>query len=519
MSPDSRFLRNVLLLLAGVLVLRLAAGAFLPVLDPSEGRYASMIAHMVRTGNWLVPQFWHEGVFQNFDGKTPLFFWCGALAAKLFGAGNFAVRFPSFLAACGMLGMLYLTLRRFRSVTAAAFGLLFCGTGFVFLSFSGVVLTDVLLAFTISGAVLSFAGFLEENASAFRRKLWGWGCFAFLGAGFITKGPVAVVLFGIGPFLYLLIGNNWKKLKDFPWFTGFAFFFLIAVPWFVVRWFDDPDAVVYFFYNENFLRFVSKNYGDRYGAGRELHYGASLWLLLAVTCPWCLLWAGLLFTKAGRAALLTRESFRTPLEGIALYSVLGITSFWALTSRVLLYYMLPVIPCFAVYFGIRAAGLFDSPKARKVLFAGSAAAGFLTVAGLFIVNWGAAARGDATTFYVLKKAEKIRSGRGIPDSVPYAVLRECPYSLDFYCTSHPVLHHPKESATETYRRDGSAVILTKKRYLKALKGHGYADWEELGASGNWRIIMRKAAEAVHMSEPAAEKTLVPSSSIPQTPKE
>lgn len=490
MDPQ-KFFRRVLWLLAVFYALRLLAGAFLPVFDPSEGRYASIAANMAASGDFLTPHLWHNGVYQSFDGKTPFFFWLAAGAIRIFGKNDFAVRLPSFLAALGMLAVCGLVLRRFRSPAAAAFGLLFCGTCAMFYVFSGIVLTDMMLALCISGAVLCFGAFLALGPDAAKRErmIWGLAVFAFLGVGFITKGPVAIVLFGIGPFFYLCIFRQWKKLSSFPWITGFALFFLIAVPWFIAKWMDDPEAVKYFFYNENFKRFISKEYGDKYGAGREMHFGASLWMLFLVTLPWCIIPVSALFHKESRKKFFAPDSFRDPLEGTVLFAFLGMTAFWALTSRVLLYYMLPVIPCASLWIACRTAGLDGEggTRYRKITLSLGALVCVLTLGGLLGAGALQGIGGDSSAYGIMRLADRLRREGNLPEEVPFCFLREDPYSADFYNRDLTLRHHPKISAADSFRQNQDAILLSKRKYLSKLPQD--AVWTEAGHTGNWVILI------------------------------
>ncbi|MBO4492688.1 MAG: glycosyltransferase family 39 protein [Lentisphaeria bacterium] len=487
---SDRFLRRVLWILAVFYVLRLLAGAFLPVFDPSEGRYASIAANMAASGDFLTPHLWHEGVFQSFDGKTPFFFWLAAGAIRIFGQNDFAVRLPSFLASLGMLAVCFLVLRRFRSPAETAWGLLFCGTGVMFYVFSGIVLTDMVLALCISGAILCFAAFLALDPSAKKseRMLWGLAVFAFLGVGFITKGPVAIVLFGVGPFFYLCFFRQWRKLSAFPWFTGFALFLLIAAPWFIAKWMDDPEAVKYFFYNENFKRFVSKEYGDKYGAGREMHFGASLWMLFLVTIPWCLVPVCALFHKESRKEFFESASVRDPLEGTILFAFLGMTAFWALTSRVLIYYMLPVIPCASLWLACRTSALGDrAVRFRRIALSMGALFCILTLGGLLGTGAALGIGGDASAYGIMRLADRLRHEGNLPEDVPFCFLREDPYSADFYNPGLALRHHPKLSAEESFLQNQDAILLSKKKYISKLPEN--ARFREAGHSGKWVILI------------------------------
>lgn len=121
-------LKGFVLLLVALAVVRLAVMVVAPVFDPSEGRYAAICANMAESGDFLVPRFIHNRVFQSFDGKPPLLFQLGGAFCTVLGRREIAVRLPSFLAALGLLGLLFLVLRRLRDAAAARVAVLVCAT-------------------------------------------------------------------------------------------------------------------------------------------------------------------------------------------------------------------------------------------------------------------------------------------------------------------------------------------------------------------------------------------------------
>lgn len=121
-------LKGFVLLLVALAVVRLAVMVVAPVFDPSEGRYAAICANMAESGDFLVPRFIHNRVFQSFDGKPPLLFQLDGAFCTVLGRREIAVRLPSFLAALGLLGLLFLVLRRLRDAAAARVAVLVCAT-------------------------------------------------------------------------------------------------------------------------------------------------------------------------------------------------------------------------------------------------------------------------------------------------------------------------------------------------------------------------------------------------------
>lgn len=330
------------LLILGLISLRALTMAFSPVFDPSEARYAVMSANMVRTGDYVVPHFTYKGAYQSFDGKPPLVFQAGALACEAFGINEFSVRlFP--LIASILLGLiLYHTVKKFSTPERARLAVLVYGSSAAFYATAGFAMTDGPLAAAVAGALLLYWCFTVKYE--FKYAL---GVAVLLGAGMIIKGPVSFVLFGFPVFLDACVNRHWKAVFNWRWLTVLPVALLIAVPWFVLVEQRNPGAVEYFFVNENFKRFLYKEYGDKYGAGRETFRGmAIVWAFLA-TLPWAVLpiWN----------AIKTRA--KPQWKSFTFLSIGAITFFWCLPSHTLISYLLPVVPLFAAHLALR-----DSPE-------------------------------------------------------------------------------------------------------------------------------------------------------------
>ena len=352
-APSPLFSRRAFLfLLAALCILRFALNAVVPLMDPSEARYALICRIMAESGNYLEPKLIQEGVLMNFEGKPPLSFQTGAVACRIFGVNLFAVRLPSFLFAAGLLAILYGVVRRVKGESVAQLGVLLALSSPIFFLYAGMCMTDMALAFCVCSAVFAYMLFDHETARR-NKKLASLGFFASLGLGMLVKGPVALVLAGLPVFLFVLLGNRWRDLANHAWLLGFAAFFLIAAPWYVLMQRANPDFLYYFFVNENFKRFLFKEYGDQYGAGREFFRGmAFVWFLLS-NLPAVLLLLFPLCSKDGRRKFAGAWRKSALADDLPLLGFLAITLFWCLTSRVLITYVLATVPLFSVWLADR----------------------------------------------------------------------------------------------------------------------------------------------------------------------
>ena len=334
--------RTFWLCLAALAVLRLALMAVVPVFEPSEARYAAISANMARSGDYVVPHFTHNLEYQSFDGKPPLVFQAGGLFCEALGVNTFAVRLFPFLSAVILLLVLYAVVRRQGDAARGRLAVLVCATCTAFYAAAGIAMTDMTLTCSVAGALLLYWCFLDGFGIG-----WAAGVAALLGVGMITKGPVALVMFGLGVFLDAVVNRRWRGIFNVRWLAVAPVFLLIAVPWFVLVEQRNPGSLWYFFYNENFMRFVSHDYGDKYGAGREAFRGVSVLWALVATLPWSLV-AGKKVWKVWKVWEVW-EVWKVwkGWRSFVILAMLAIVGFWCLTSRVLIYYLFPVVPLFA----------------------------------------------------------------------------------------------------------------------------------------------------------------------------
>ncbi len=447
--------------LLGVLaLLRLVLNCFVPLMDPSEARYALICKIMAESGNYLEPKLIHDGVLMNFEGKPPLCFQAGAVACRIFGANLFAVRLPSFLFAAALLAVLYAAVRRIKGESIAQLSVLFTLSSPVFFLYAGLCMTDMALAFCVCSAVFAYMLFDHESVRR-NKKLASIGFFASLGLGMLVKGPVAIVLAGLPVFLFVLLGNRWRDLKNHAWILGFAAFFLIAAPWYVLMQRANPDFLEYFFVNENFKRFLFKEYGDRFGAGRETFRGmAFVWFLLS-NLPSVLFVLIPLFTREGRGELANLRRKSVLANDLPLLGFLCVTFFWCLTSRVLITYVLPTVPLFSVWL---ANSLTEWDFAGRDGFRKTVRAGFpllwCIVGIVFSLFWVVGERwSNKLPSDFFEEADAF-----VPNGQFY-FYRETPYSAYFHLGDRVILHDDEHSSiSEAASRP--YYLMIKKRDMK-----------------------------------------------------
>lgn len=489
---------SIYLLLGVVLTLRLATLGTIPLVDPSEGRYATIALEMNKSGDYVTPMIWIHGKLVPFWGKPPLSFWMRSLSFDLFGVNEFAARLPSFLSGVALLLLIYWIIKRYRSKREAELALLVTSTCGGFFIISGVVLQEMTLTLFASGAFLFYYAFIHEKTPSVK-KWMSLGVFVFLALGFMTKGPVALVIFGVPVFLWHLLNRRWKILGDHAWVTGGALFLIITAPWFIIAERKTPGFLHYFFICENFYRFFKKHYGDLYGSGHRYPYGSAIVFFLIMAAPWSLVMLALIWknTREKTEALKTRlkviwnfTNFRkTLLNGeidFFLLGFVGLLLFWSAARQMALYYMIQVIPAFSIWL---ASYISRSEISKKSILALAwLAVSFYMVAQIVIPITFPEKK---STKNIISEVMRIRNE--LKNSGKIVFARKTPYSALFYVKSL-VVHHPKESVDDSFTHhkvsgedNNRNLYVVRTRHVKDIKPMLRDRIKELYSSPGWKI--------------------------------
>ena len=152
----------------------------------SSTRYYEAAREMVELGDWVVPHL----AYVPYVEKPPLVYWLGA-SARLLGDHPLLINLPSLLATLVMISATYLFGREWRNrqVGLTAAGLLLGAT--MTQVFSGVLLTDPLLAAALSVGWLLWWRWDQQGRTRFAPLL---GFYVVVAIGWLAKGPVALAL-------------------------------------------------------------------------------------------------------------------------------------------------------------------------------------------------------------------------------------------------------------------------------------------------------------------------------------
>jgi 4-amino-4-deoxy-L-arabinose transferase-like glycosyltransferase len=321
-GPVSRWLPLLLAVAALALGWNLGGHHFL---DPDEGRNAEVAREMSQTNDYVVPHL--DGL--PYLDKPVLYFAAAALSMEVLGPGEAAARLPALLATLATLALVGWFARRRWGAEAGWLAGIALATMPMVAAYARTTIFDSTLSFFTTAAILSFA---------LDRPVIAW---AAIGAGGVTKGPIAILipLAALVPWA-LLTGLPLRRL--FPW-RGLALFALVALPWFCAVTARIPEFPHYAFVRETFERMTT----------RSFHRTAPVWYYLPIlpvaAFPWIVPVLARLRSGRVRWAWLARTvnvNARDPL--LLACWVLGPLVFFSLNQSKLPQYVLPLMPALAL---------------------------------------------------------------------------------------------------------------------------------------------------------------------------
>jgi len=418
-KPAGLTLAGAAALIAAAVLVRGALLGVPALCDNTESRYGVIGLEMARSGDWLTPRIWYNGVFQPFWGKPPMHFWATAGAFRLFGPNEAASRLPGFLGGMVILLSVFLLARRFWGrLTGYVAGAVLAST-LLFLGLSGSCTTDISLAAFLAVAMTAFA-FHARALPGRSSFLWGLMFFVALAGGVLAKGPVALVLAGLSLAPWAAITRRWRDIRRLPWLLGIPVFLALSVPWFIAAEKATPGFLHYYFVSEHFLRYIRHDYGDLYGGGHQRPWG-TIWPLLAVSfLPWVFHW----FRPVRE--FIVRPAARQAVRGDD-WLVYALA--WGLAPAVFFTFARQVLPTYL------APGMAGLAIATAVGLAGRASSGRLTAGWIALAVFAAAFVAGGPVISERYSAKNIirvlASDRGLAGRPAAFPLGE-PYSGDFY---------------------------------------------------------------------------------------
>ena len=321
---------------------------------PDETRYAEVPREMIQTGDWVSPRL--DGL--RYFEKPVLGYWAAAGSILLFGQNPFAVRLPSALATGLSALLIYMLVARMgrrsgrENHTQAFLAALVFLSCFEVFGVGTTAVLDALFSFFLTATVAAFFVATEAAPRSSRERdflvLSGIAC----GLAFLTKGFLAFAVPALALAPYLLWERRYRDLLRMGW-APLMTALLVALPWGIAIFMQEPDFWRFFFWNEHVRRFLADSAQHR----------EPFWYFFLTAPGTFLPWTFML--PAAAQGLKGRLGEREPLGRLLRLCICWLSVpflFFSLSSGKLVTYILPCFPPLAV---LTAFGLSHAFKDRK----------------------------------------------------------------------------------------------------------------------------------------------------------
>jgi len=288
-----------------------------PLFDMDEGAFSAATLEMFQRHDFLSIFLAGE---PRYD-KPILVHWLQAAGVALLGVNEWAFRLPSAIAASVWM---WLTCRFGREWLGEHAGLLAA----VMLACAPTVqiIARAATADALLNACLAAAMFSSYRYLARGNRASLYAAAAAIGLGFLTKGPIAILVPGAVTFLFCLVRRDlrtWLRLVS-DW-RAWLVFALIGLPWYVVEYFrDGPGFIQGFFFRHNLERFSGPAFG----------HGAAWWFYVPVVLVATLPFTVPLASVFGRI----RELFRDDLNAFLILWFVFVIVLFSLSGSKLPHY-------------------------------------------------------------------------------------------------------------------------------------------------------------------------------------
>ncbi|MDY7015634.1 MAG: glycosyltransferase family 39 protein, partial [Cyanobacteriota bacterium] len=336
------------------------------LVDETEPLFAEAARQMLETGDWITPYFNGE---TRFD-KPPLIYWLMAIAYRLIGTNEWAVRLPSALAAIALVVFGFFTLLQFgfphpkaansphlkspqtlKSLWFSAW----IGSALMALNLQTIVwartgVSDMLLSGCMGCALFCFFwGYATSDTHLQGHKIipnrWYLAFYILVALAVLAKGPVGAVIPGLTILGFLVyIGKFWEVIREMKVVLGGLLFLILALPWYILVTSSNGQAYIdSFFGYHNIERFTQVVNG----------HGAPWYFYFLVVLVGFLPWSVYLPLAIARLRFWQRSRWqqqpRTAHFSIfALCWFVAIFAFFTAAVTKLPSYTLPLIPAAAI---------------------------------------------------------------------------------------------------------------------------------------------------------------------------
>ncbi len=295
-----------------------------------EARNAYCAREMQKANEWIVPSF--NGELRAL--KPPLHYWGMIIGYKFFGYGGLGARLVGVLCGVATVLVTFAWCRKYLSHQIAIWSAILLLSSIHFSIQIHQAVPDPYLIFTVAAGSLALFHGYHSGQTRYR-----FAAYVLFGLGIMCKGPVALLLPGLGVLMYLIWTKTWdlKSMFAFWPLRGLLIAICIALPWYyLIDQATSSEFTEGFFLTHNLQRFTQPMEG---------HGGIFLlsWLYVLIGM---LPFSWLIFPLMYR---LWRER-KSSVHGLRFVSAVAlmIIMFFSMSSTKLINYTTPAYPFLAI---------------------------------------------------------------------------------------------------------------------------------------------------------------------------
>jgi len=300
------------------------------LINPDEGRYATLALEMARSGDWVTPRL--NGLL--YFEKPALQYWIGALSFLGFGVSEFSARlWPGLAGFLTVLAVGFTAARLWgRECGVQALAIAASMTWIQVNSHFLTLDAGLTLFLTLALCAVLLANHGQPDAR--QRRRWILLAWAAMGAAVLSKGLVGIVI----PGAVLVLVSLWRRdaslWRGLHWGSGLLIFLAITAPWFVLVSLRNPGFASFFFIHEHFARYLT-----------EVHQREGAWwyylpFVLVGMLPWTGALPWLLRKDGAESRIAPRHLLTTWCAFVLL--------FFSASGSKLPSYILPMFPALAL---------------------------------------------------------------------------------------------------------------------------------------------------------------------------
>ena len=246
----------------------------LPLFDVDEGAFSEATREMLVRHDLISPTLYGE---PRYD-KPILIYWMQALSVSVLGLSEGALRLPSAVAATLWALVVFVFIRRVGTARDGLLAVCIMATSLLVPVIAKAAIADALLNLFLTATMAAVYLYYRERQRRFLHL-----AFIAMALGFLTKGPVAVLIPLVVSGIFFALRRDfrgWLRAAFDP--LGLVLFLVIALPWYVLEFAAEGDGFIQgFFGHHNIGRFTGTMEG--HGGGYFYYVPVALLALLPYT--------------------------------------------------------------------------------------------------------------------------------------------------------------------------------------------------------------------------------------------